>query len=131
MGEAARRPRPAAPMSALLKGSTRLPSPVVPSAKSTMMSPAPTRRPIASVAAPVWLRRVRSMKSVRCRRASVRTTGQPPTSALATKDTGSTLLITGTSSQETWFMAIRSGGVGRLARHLTRMPSSAQAMRCQ
>ena len=89
-----------APNSDVLKGNTRLPSLDVPSANKTTVSPCSSRAMIALAASPVAWRRVRSMKIERCRRAKAETKGQPPTSNLATNETGASADRTGMSSQD-------------------------------
>jgi hypothetical protein len=66
----------------------RVPSPVVPSAKSTTDSPAKRRAPICAATSAVAARRMRSMKTVRCSFDNRPITGQSATSLLATKDSG-------------------------------------------
>ena len=88
-----RRSRPsAAENSELLKGRTRLPSLLVPSANRTMLSPLASRSAISPALCFTRVRRVRSMKTVRCSLASRLKKGHLPTSDFATKETGATAL---------------------------------------
>ena len=105
-------PLRAAPISAERNGRIRIPSPVVPSANSSIASPAASRAPIRAVAAPVSWRRARSMKTLRCRRAKSPITGHAATSLLAMKERGASEPMTGMSSQETWLATISSGRRG-------------------
>ena len=69
-------------------GSSRLPSPVVPSAKSTMTSPFTRRWARAWVTSFVAFLRWRSMKTERWSLAKYPITGQVSTSDLAMKESG-------------------------------------------
>ena len=117
----------AAPTREDRKGSRRLPSPVVPSAKSTMASPAARRCATAALASAVAARRARSMNTERCRLAQRPNTGQAAISDFATKEIGRRLPITGMSSQETWFDRTSVGvGPGAGPRTVTRTPNRPQ-----
>lgn len=112
-------------------GRTRVPSPVVPSANSTTACPSCSRRPISLATAAVALRRMRSMKTVRCSLASPPISGQVATSDLATKASGRIAPSTEMSSQETWLATISpprpaAGGVPRM---VVRTPRPRQTSR--
>ena len=64
---------------------------------------------ISLAVSPTAVRRVRSTKTERCRRASDDTNGQVPTSFLATNDTGATADSTGMSSHDVWLATSSTG----------------------
>jgi hypothetical protein len=66
-----------------------------------MRSPRARRRATAALTSAVWLRRARSMNTLRCNVANSPNTGQPAISDLAMKETGTRLPTTAMSSQET------------------------------
>ena len=100
----------------------RVPSPVVPSANSTTDCPSCSRLPISLATPAVAPRRIRSMKTVRCSVESQPITGQVATSALATKESGPVVPMTGMSSQEMWLATISppSPGAGACPRVVIR-----------
>ena len=90
----------AAPISAVRNGSTRLPSPAVPSPNSSTGSPSARRCAISAFTAPVLWRRSRSTNTERCSLASRPKNGQRAISLLATNTTGASAVMIEMSSQE-------------------------------
>jgi hypothetical protein len=107
-----------------------LPSLVVPSAKSTITSPWASRRATAALTSAVWLRRCRSMKTLRWSLENGPKTGHSAISDFAMKEIGLRLPMTAMSSQETWFARTSVGtSAGGFPRTRTRTPNSLRKRR--
>ena len=122
----------AAPNSVLLNGMIRLPSEVLPSANSTIASPAASRWARSLACSPDVRLRSRSTNIVRCRRPSVPKIGQPASSDLEMKQTPARLERMVMSDQETWFEASISGRWLVISPcTVTRKPSAQVTSLCQ